>query len=402
MHRMTTPGSRFTAASAVSFTGDWLTTVAVATVLYRAMGNPGPACYMLARVLPRPLGALTGGAIAQRTGPRRTALTTIALQVFLSALLLAAVLARNPFGILGVVVLQQWAGSALVPAAQALIPSVVAPGERAGVLARNALAVGVSVVAGPPLGGLLLALTSPALTVLVDGATFVVAFVLLATLPVSHQTSEPVQQTQNRPRAWRRVRQDPLLAAIAAGMLGCYATVTALQAGMVPAAVERIGSAAGVGLLYSAVGAGAVAGGIYARRRAGAARWIAGAMAAETIAAILFTQTLSVIAGLLALAAVAAAGSVIQVGCGLAVMNRVERDALPGVNGVLFACGYTGMGLGAFAALVGSGGGWQLPVQVLAVATLATLALRRLVSLGSERRYGAATANPVLVANRSV
>jgi len=356
---------------------------------------------MLARVFPRPLGALAGGHFAQKTGSRRAALCLVGTQIILACLLLGAVVIRQPVVILAVVVLQQCAGSALVPTVQALIPEVVEDRARAAVLARNALAVGVSVVVGPPLGAALLTLTSPAATVLLDICSFGAAFALLVTV----RTRGPVKLVESRDRAssgvWRRVREDRVLFTMAAGMVGCYATVTALQASLVLAAVERIGSANGVGLLYSAVGVGAIAGGIAARRSQRATAQLSACMAAEMVAVIALTQTNSLALSLILLGAVAAAGSLIQVGGGMVVMKRVETGALASVNGVIFACGYSGMGLGALVALAGSHLRWEVPVLLCAGATVAVFCTFRLTERRGRIPRPAAAKNAAMVANSS-
>jgi MFS family permease len=321
-------------------------------------------------------------------------------QVFLALLLLASILTRQPALILGVVVLQQCAGSALVPTMQALIPHVVAGDQRAAVLARNALAVGASVVIGPPIGAALLALTSPAFTVLLDAASFVVALTLLATLPMEG-TDDSLSADADLPSgAWKRVCGDRVLLNICTGMVGCYATVTALQAGLVFVAVERFGSANGVGLLYSAVGVGAVAGGLVARRSPRLVSRVGACMGAEMAAAIALTQTNSLALTVLFLAVVAAAGSLVQVGGGMAVMHRVEERSLAAVNGVVFAFGYAGMGMGALIALVGSHLIWEVPVLILASATVVTLSVFRLSERHERSPHASTTRNAALLANR--
>ena len=61
----------FLAGVGVSSFGDWLTTFALAVVLYRETGSyAATAGYFLVRVAPRPLGAWLGGPLGDLVSPR--------------------------------------------------------------------------------------------------------------------------------------------------------------------------------------------------------------------------------------------------------------------------------------------------------------------------------------------
>jgi hypothetical protein len=67
----------FVAAATVSEYGDFLTTVALMVALFQFTGSAAaPAGYMVARLVPRVLGPMPGGRLADRTSPA-TVLVTV-------------------------------------------------------------------------------------------------------------------------------------------------------------------------------------------------------------------------------------------------------------------------------------------------------------------------------------
>lgn len=78
----------FLAGVGVSAFGDWLTTFALAVVLYRETGSyAATAGYFLVRVAPRPLGAWLGGPLGDLVSPRLGILSAALTQGVITAAL---------------------------------------------------------------------------------------------------------------------------------------------------------------------------------------------------------------------------------------------------------------------------------------------------------------------------
>ena len=177
------PAVRLLAAAGTSFYGDWLSTVALVVLLFRATNSPvGPALYMVARVAPRVLGPFPGGALADRFGPARVAAMCAVVQGILTAGIVVLADLRWIWPIFIVVALAQFLSSAAQPCYGALIPRVTTPSGLGRIQGIYSGLNSSSLLVSPALGALLLPFVAPQALIGVDALTFFVAAGLLTTL----------------------------------------------------------------------------------------------------------------------------------------------------------------------------------------------------------------------------
>jgi len=136
------------------------------------------ACYGLPRAAAIPV----GGLLTDKIGPRAIMLTADATRCGL-VIVLVALAARHvaALALLGPVAALLGAGEGLfIPASFSIMPSLLEPGQLAAGNAVNSAAVQAGSVAGPVLGGLLVATAGPAPAFAVDAASFAVSALSLA------------------------------------------------------------------------------------------------------------------------------------------------------------------------------------------------------------------------------
>jgi MFS family permease len=266
-----------------------------------------------------------------------------------------------------IVALTTIAGTVFRPAKAALLPSLVAsPAELTAANVASSTLESVGTFLGPALGGLLLAVSDPAVVFAVNGVTFLWSALLVLGLRGYESPREPAQRPAEP--GGGAGAGDGILAGIATivrepnlrTLVGLYAAQTlvagALNVLVVVTAFELLGlDEAGVGLLYAAVGVGGLVGGFVAlvlSTRGRLARDFA-------IGLALFGLPLAVVGGLpFAFVAVAALGvlgignSIVDVNA-LTIMQRAVPDAVLGralgaLDGLLIGT----LGLGAIVAPV--------------------------------------------------
>src|SRR5215813_9974987 len=155
---------RFYAGYATSLLGSSMSTVAIAwAVLDSGASATGLGYVFAAAVVPQVLLMAIAGAVADRFGRRRVMLTADALRCAAQASLAVAVFAGRPA--LWVFVLLAWlvgTGEAFFTPAMDALTVEVAPRDQLGnANALYGLATSAARIAGPVLGGLLIALTGP-------------------------------------------------------------------------------------------------------------------------------------------------------------------------------------------------------------------------------------------------
>ncbi|HET6815786.1 MAG TPA: MFS transporter [Mycobacteriales bacterium] len=248
------------AGQAVSFTGSMVTYVALPYQLYSLTHSSLLVGLLgLTELGPLLVTALLGGAIADAFDRRRTVLLTEVATVALTAsLLLNASLDRPRVWPLYVVSGLFAAVDGLQrPSLDALLPRVVARPDLPAAIALASLRMNVGLVAGPPLGGLLIATAGLPTAYGFDLVSFAAS---LAALTAMRATPPP-------PDAER-----PSLAGIVAGwhyarsrqeLLGTYLVdINAMLFGMpnalLPAIATRFGGADALGVLYAAPSVGSL------------------------------------------------------------------------------------------------------------------------------------------------
>lgn len=351
---MRDPLRRFLVGAILSMYGDWLTTVALVVLLVRVTGSSAaPAGYMLARVIPRIVGAGPGGALADRFGAARVAAAAATIQGLLTAAVIPAEHAGSAAAVYAAVVLAQVVAGVSRAATGAVVPFVAPPSRVGHANALYNIGVASATMIAPAIGSPLLALRGPDLLLAADVGTFAIAACLMLTLPVG--VTAPTASVLRGARsgaeiAWR----DPVVRALGSAYLGEAIVVTLAGSVLVLAAHDRFGGAANVGYLYAAVGIGDALGGFLTLRRPpprSARSAVVGLalVAILGIAAFLLAFHLWVAILTLAINGIAETA---YISWGSTVMQqRVDRSVLGRVNGALVLVTSVGMAIGALLAL---------------------------------------------------
>ncbi|MFJ8207527.1 MFS transporter [Micromonospora chalcea] len=252
-------------AEPVSLVGDQIFFLIIAWTAVQAAGPKGVGLVLAAGALPRALLMLFGGAIVDKLGPRRVAVTSDVLRAALM-IAAAAVAAAAPASIgllLALAVAFGVVDALFYPATGSLAPRVVPQQQLVRVQNIRALGTRVAVLLGAPLGGLLLAIGGASLAFAINAATFVLSAAALAALRVrteaaGERASESI--TRQVIDGLRYTVADP----VARNLLLLVALLEFAVNGVIntafPAlAADRGWGAQGLGWLVAVFGAGAAA-----------------------------------------------------------------------------------------------------------------------------------------------
>ena len=366
-------------AAGISFYGDWLTTVALVVLLFRETGSAtGPALYMLARVAPRVLGPTPGGALTDRFGPSRLALVCLLVQGTLTVTLVPLGHGEIVWAIYPVVAAAQFTNALSQPAYGAMLPRVTHPEHLGRLNGIFSSVFASSILVSPAIGALVLPHTTPEILIAIDSLTFFVAAMIMVTLRVGPSEGEDRLPRRGALAGVHAVLEDPTLRSATAALFGSAVVVTCLQAVLVVAASQHFGRDTNVGWLYAAVGAGSLIGSVAFVRpnpRRIRRRNIIAFATAEIVAFAAFVFALNIIvAGLLLLVSSIVAVAY-QILGSIALQQRVPSDLLGRATGAARLAMYSGMLLGAVAAVALVGPlGWERTVLLVCAAALFVLA----------------------------
>ena len=198
---------RFYTGYATSLLGSSMSTVAIAWAVLDSGANATGLGYVFAAaVVPQVLLMAIAGAIADRLGRRRVMLTADALRCAAQASLAAAVFAGRP-ALWVFVLLAGLVGTGeafFTPAMDALTVEVAPRDQLGNANALYGLATSATRIAGPLLGGLLIALTGPGVVVAADAASYAASVLALSLLTMSGGTAGPAPA--GRPASGRPAR----------------------------------------------------------------------------------------------------------------------------------------------------------------------------------------------------
>ncbi len=259
-------------AELVSFTGSAMTFVALPWFVLATTGSTARMGWVLAAEL-APIGLLgiPSGTVAARLGAKRTMLVSDA--------------ARGP--LMTVIPVLWWTGhlsfAALLAAsfaigcfaapylssARVVIPEVVGEDERL-VARANAIVAGgnqLTQIAGPVLAGVLIAATSPATVLVVDGGTYLFSFLTIALVVRGGRRVEQTAESRGLLAGLRFLVRDPLLGP----MLVVACLINLVAQGLIVAvnalAYFHYGASAHVaGFLFGGFGVGALLGALLAQQ----------------------------------------------------------------------------------------------------------------------------------------
>jgi MFS family permease len=245
----------------VSLMGSMITYVAIPFQVYDLTGSTLAVGLLgLAELLPLLVTALIGGALADAHDRRNLVIIADTALLGLALVLVGNALLDEPrVWVLFVVAAGMSAAGGLQrPPLDAMLPRLVPHEDLAAASALDGFLGNVAQIAGPALGGVLLASAGVAATYAVDAATFLVSLAALAFMRPVPPPADAAPPTLARIReGWRyaRSRQE---------LIGTYAVdINAMLFGipvaLFPAVADRYGGPEVLGLLYAAEPVGAVA-----------------------------------------------------------------------------------------------------------------------------------------------
>ncbi|WP_305822233.1 MFS transporter [Massilia brevitalea] len=334
----------------ISLLGDQFTLIALPWLVLKLSGDPLALGGVLAAIgAPRAIFMLVGGAIVDRSSPRRILLLTKYANAALIGLLGALVLAqRVDMALVYVLAAAIGVCSAFAyPAGSALLPGVLEPallapangilmGMRQVAMLLGPLLAGVVIAAGGDVGGGIADARGLGIALLLDAVSYLLSAATLARV-------RPLAQTP--PAA----NKPPLLASLKAGLCYCWddATLRAcfiywsamalfvsgpLQIAM-PLLAERLGGAGTYGSLMAAHGAGVLAGMLLSNVRPGLriANFGTTLLVADGVVGLLFIAMAGVAGvwqGVGLLVALGVVGGYLQVAVMSWLQRRISLDML--------------------------------------------------------------------------
>jgi MFS family permease len=363
----------------VSGVGDWLYIVAIFVVIYSQSQDAAlVGAFGAARLLPYVLLSIPAGVIADRFDRRLVLLVSDLVRGAVMIALAWLVATDAPVvAIAGLAIVAACASTFFYPAMGAYLPSLVADERQLGPANSAWASLGnVSFIAGPAIGGLLIAVGGVTAAFVLNAATFVVIAAILWTLPRSAPV--PARETESAAAsiggaeppvkaAAPRVALKPLaglaLIQLGAGFLGgglqvltVVLAIDVLHAG--EAANGYLNAAIGVGGLAGAVGSGV----LVLRRELGPPLFVGSVVLGLGLAVL---GAVPVLAVALAAMAVASAGFLVVDVVLTTIFQRLVPDELRGRGvGVLMAVSTLAAAVGAFI----------LPVLVVSVGAAPSLA----------------------------
>ncbi len=250
-----------TAGQAITFLGSMVTYVALPYQAYQLSGSSLVVGLLgLAELCPLLVAAFVGGALADARDRRRMLLLTeLSFAAASIVLLLNATLASPQLWLLFVVSAVMAALDGLQrPSLEALTPRLVERDEIPAAAAIGTLRFTIGMIAGPALGGILIAVVGLPLTYAFDVATFVIS---LGLLRLMRAAPPPVEDAKV---SLHSIMEGLRYAAGRPVLLGTYAVdIVAMFFGMpnaiFPAFAHEFGGAGVLGLMYAAPAVGAFA-----------------------------------------------------------------------------------------------------------------------------------------------
>src|SRR5438309_1845581 len=256
------PYRRLWTGQLVSLIGRQITVVAVPFQVYTLTHSPLAVGLLgLVQVVPLVTFSVSAGVIADRMDRRRLLLITQLCLAVCSGVLALGALRGNPPLVLIYVIVGVAAAFAAVdsPTRTAVIPNLVPRERLAGALSLNIVLFQTTLVAGPALGGLVIARLGLPVAYAIDVGTFTAALIAVALLPPQPprgaQHEAPVAAIK---RGLEFTRRQPVI--LGGFAMDLAAMIFGMPRALFPvlAAVTFHTGAGGLGLLYAAPGFGAV------------------------------------------------------------------------------------------------------------------------------------------------
>ncbi len=328
---------RLLASLAVSSLGDWLYNVALLAFVFERTGSPTwLAATTAVRILPIVVLGPIGGVLADRHDRRLLIIASDLLRAALMVALAGVVVLELP-----VVLAPLLAGAATLvasvhpPALAASTPRLVDEAHLQRANAARAAIGQAAIVAGPAIGAAVLAVSSPAVAILGNAATFLASAVLVATIPAGpafrpgaapaetprlvDELRAGVDALRGAPAAMRVIAADVICSAVY-GILTVTLVLVAGRVGAGPGGYGLLLGAFGVGGLFGAAVAGRIDGGRWRGTLAAALTLVALPVAALGVADSLWVA--------LPLALVGGTGAVVAEVLSETALPRMLDDAV--------------------------------------------------------------------------
>jgi MFS family permease len=321
------------AAQAVSFFGTMITYVALPYQMYRVTGSTLAVGLLgLAELVPLLATAFVGGALADAIDRRRMALVTdLALAAGSGALVLAALSRASAWPLFIVAAWMSAVSGLQRPSMESLVPRLIDKEDMPAAAALAGVRGSIGMIAGPAVGGVLIASVGLASTYLVDVVSYLVSLMCLwqiRAVPPPEGAEPPSVEAVREGFRYARSRQE---------LIGTYvvdfvAMVFGMPLALFPAMSDRLGGPSVLGLMYAAPAVGGLVASLVSRwmahvYRHGLAIMIAATVWGTAIIGFGFCNTLWPALVLLALAGAADAVSGLF---RMTMWNQTIPDALRG------------------------------------------------------------------------
>jgi MFS family permease len=345
-------------AGAGATLGTWAYAVALPVYAYHAGGARAIGLLFFARFVLAALAAPWLGVLADRWSRRQLMLSgdLIRCAIFV-AMTVSAGAGSSPYIVYVLAVASTVVSGSYAPAQAALLPSLVdTPDElTAANLVGNTIS-SVGMFAGPALGGILLAVSTPSAVFALDAALFLwsAAFVLRVPRDEPPERAERSKFMHELTDGFRTVWRTPALRVVVGLTTAEEVVYGALEVLLVVLAIRILHSGnAGYGWLNTAMGVGSVAGAFIVAAIAGRRR-LAGGFALGILlwgVALCAAAALSMLApALVLLGVVGTAAILVQVTSVTLLQRSAENEVLGRVFAVLESLMLAGTAVGALAA----------------------------------------------------
>jgi MFS family permease len=220
---------------------------------------------LAARLVPLVVFLVAGGVLGDRFPRRKVLVYADTLRACAQGGLAAAFFTGHPsLGlIMGLAALNGLGEAAFTPSFNGLVPSLVAADRLGDANALRGLAQSVAAVAGPAIGAVLVAITSPAVLLLIDAVSYLPSIVILLFLRIEERPRKPSTIVEDLRSGWGVFWSFPWLWTVTLQFTLFNLIVWGPYLVLGPASAERYYDGAGTwGLVLALYGAGSVVGGL--------------------------------------------------------------------------------------------------------------------------------------------
>ncbi|WP_217370501.1 MFS transporter [Nonomuraea antri] len=262
---------RFFIARTTSMAGDMMLPVALTPAMLQAgHGASGVGYALAAHIAPFAVFVVFGGVLSDRFGAQRLMVGADAARLVVQGALAAVFFTATPplWLVLALLVLAGLGSAAFQPGVATVIPRISSDVQRANAVLR--VSESLMTVAGPALAGLLLVVSSPAMVLAVDAATFGVSGLCL--LSMRGLTRAPGTERgratlgADLKEGWREFAARPWLWSVILIWMLAALTVYGPTQTLGFSTIATVHGPSAFGLVMSAHGVGSVLGGLLATR----------------------------------------------------------------------------------------------------------------------------------------